>query len=71
MVLPDLLGVPMVKIAFNRLVDDKMQVYTLMDGGEAVQLTKHKYGASNPKWSPDGNKILFNSIPLKIYWIRF
>jgi Tol biopolymer transport system component len=21
---------------------------------------KHKYGASNPKWSPDGNKILFS-----------
>lgn len=55
------------KIAFNRLVDDKMQVFILsMDGGEAVQITKYKYGSSNPKWSPDGNKILFSaSIPLK------
>lgn len=55
------------KIAFNRLVEDKMQVFILsMDGGEAVQLTKYKYGASNPKWSPDGNNILFSaSIPLK------
>jgi Tol biopolymer transport system component len=54
----------MVKKTFNRLVDDKMQIFILsMDGGEAVQLTKYKYGASNPKWSPDGNKILFNSIP--------
>jgi len=55
------------KIAFNRLVDDKMQVFILsMDGGEAMQLTRYKYGASNPKWSPDGNKILFSaSIPIK------
>lgn len=55
------------KIAFNRIVDDKTQIFILsMNGGEAMQLTKYKYGASNPKWSPDGNKILFSaSIPLK------
>jgi Tol biopolymer transport system component len=61
MVLPDLLGVPMVKKFFNRLVDDKMQVlYSLWMAVKQLQLTKHKYGASNPKWSPDGNKILFS-----------
>jgi Tol biopolymer transport system component len=37
-----------------------------MEGGEPIQLTKDKYGASNPKWSPDGKKILFSSsIPLR------
>jgi Tol biopolymer transport system component len=36
-----------------------MQVfYTLWD--EVDSYDKHKYGASNPKWSPDGNKILFS-----------
>jgi Tol biopolymer transport system component len=27
-----------------------------MEGGEPVQLTTFKYGANNPKWSPDGKK---------------
>ncbi len=55
------------QIAFVRAVDNKPQVFLLsMDGGEAVQLTKYKYGAGTPRWSPDGKKILFSSnIPLK------
>jgi dipeptidyl aminopeptidase/acylaminoacyl peptidase len=37
-----------------------------MDGGEAVQLTRYKYGAGTPKWSPDGKQILFSSsIPMQ------
>ena len=32
-----------------------------MSGGEAMQLTKYKYGATNPKWSPDGKQILFSA----------
>jgi dipeptidyl aminopeptidase/acylaminoacyl peptidase len=55
------------QLAFVRTVDGKAQVFLLaIDGGEAIQLTRHKYGASNPKWSPDGKKILFTAnIPLK------
>ncbi len=54
-------------IAFVRSVDNKPQIFLLpLDGGEAVQLTKFKYGAGTPKWSPDGKQILFSStIPLK------
>jgi dipeptidyl aminopeptidase/acylaminoacyl peptidase len=41
------------------VVGDKTQIFSLsMEGGEAMQITKYKYGASNPKWSPDGSKIL-------------
>jgi dipeptidyl aminopeptidase/acylaminoacyl peptidase len=55
------------KIAFVRAVDGKAQVFILsLEGGEATQLTKFKYGAGGPKWSPDGNQILFSAnIPLK------
>lgn len=55
------------KLVFTRVTEGKTQLFLLsLDGGEAVQLTKHKYGAGNPKWSPDGKQILFNaSIPLK------
>lgn len=54
-------------IVFVRQVNGKAQLFLLsLDGGEAVQLTKHKYGADNPRWSPDGKKILFSaSIPLR------
>jgi dipeptidyl aminopeptidase/acylaminoacyl peptidase len=55
------------QIAFVRAVDGKPQIFLLaLDGGEAVQLTKFRYGAGTPKWSPDGKQILFSSnIPLK------
>jgi Tol biopolymer transport system component len=36
---------------------EKSQIFILsMEGGEPVQLTTVKYGANNPKWSPDGKK---------------
>jgi dipeptidyl aminopeptidase/acylaminoacyl peptidase len=55
------------QVAFVRAVDNKPQVFLLsLEGGEAIQLTKYKYGAGTPKWSPDGKQILFSSnIPLK------
>jgi dipeptidyl aminopeptidase/acylaminoacyl peptidase len=55
------------QIAFVRLAEGKPQIFLLsFDGGEATQLTKFRYGAGTPKWSPDGRYILFSSsIPLK------
>jgi dipeptidyl aminopeptidase/acylaminoacyl peptidase len=55
------------QIAFVRTADGRPQIFLLsLDGGEAVQLTKHRYGAGGPKWSPDGKQILFSAfIPLK------
>ena len=43
--------------------DSAAQVYlmNLAEGGEAQRLTNISTGASNPKWSPDGNNILFSS----------
>jgi Tol biopolymer transport system component len=50
------------QLAFTRYVEEKSQIFILsMEGGEPVQLTTVKYGANNPKWSPDGKKILFSS----------
>ena len=47
------------QLAFVRNVKGKSQVFILpLYGGEAVQLTKSKYGLSNPQFSPDGKKIL-------------
>ncbi|MBS1653371.1 MAG: S9 family peptidase, partial [Bacteroidetes bacterium] len=55
------------QIAFVRSAAGKPQIFLLsLDGGEAIQLTHFRYGASSPKWSPDGKKILFAaSISLK------
>ncbi len=55
------------QIAFVRTVDNKSQIFLLsLDGGEAVQLTKFRYGAVGPKWSPDGKQLIFSSnIPLR------
>lgn len=54
-------------LAFVRAVDGKPQIFMLpMTGGEAYQFTKFTYGASAPKWSPDGTKLVFaTSIQLK------
>lgn len=43
--------------------EEESQIYTLnlAQGGEAQKLTKLSGGASGPKWSPDGSKILFTS----------
>jgi dipeptidyl aminopeptidase/acylaminoacyl peptidase len=50
------------QLAFVRAVSGRPQIFLInLDGGEAVQLTKHRYGASNPKFSPDGKLILFSS----------
>ncbi|MCU0469728.1 MAG: S9 family peptidase [Arcicella sp.] len=49
------------QITFARNVKGKSQIFMMpLDGGEAIQLTDLKYGASNPQFSPDGSKILFN-----------
>ncbi len=52
------------KIAFSakRDGDKKPQIYVLdIGGGEAVRITDMPLGATHPKWSPDGKKILFQS----------
>ncbi len=52
------------RIAFTarREGDDAPQVYVLsLDGGEAVRITQLSTGARNPKWSPDGSKLLVES----------
>lgn len=50
-------------IAFVRSVEkEKPQIHLLpLAGGEARPLTKLDTGATNPRWSPDGAKILFTS----------
>jgi dipeptidyl aminopeptidase/acylaminoacyl peptidase len=49
-------------IAFVRTDNDKAQIWLLsMTGGEAYVFTKAEFGATRPRWSPDGKKILFNS----------
>ncbi|MFY7651759.1 MAG: prolyl oligopeptidase family serine peptidase [Chitinophagaceae bacterium] len=50
------------EIAFVRTVEGKPQIFVLpLDGGEARQVTKFKYGASNPQWSGNGEYLYFNS----------
>src|SRR6266702_2437786 len=40
----------------------KPQVWLIpTDGGEARQLTFMEHGASNPVWSPDSKRVLFNA----------
>jgi Tol biopolymer transport system component len=56
------------QLAFIRYVEEKSQIFILsMEGGEPVQLTTVKYGANNPKWSPDGKK---NTILIKYFITR-
>jgi dipeptidyl aminopeptidase/acylaminoacyl peptidase len=41
---------------------DKPQIWLIpTDGGEARQLTFMQHGASNPVWSPDSKRLLFNA----------
>ena len=45
-----------------RTVDGKPQIFLLsFDGGEPLQFTHFRYGASGPKWSPDGKELLFSA----------
>lgn len=38
----------------------KNQIWTIrIDGGEALQVTSHKNGASSPSWAPDGTALAF------------
>ena len=49
-------------LAFVRNVKSTSQIFVMpLDGGEAYQLTDLKYGASSPRWSIDGTKILFST----------
>ncbi len=49
--------------ATKREGDELEQIYVLdlADGGEARRLTNVSTGASNPRWRPDGQAILFES----------
>lgn len=50
------------QIAFVRAVDGRSQIFLLpLEGGEAIQLTKFRYGAGNPRFSPDGSQLLFTA----------
>lgn len=49
------------ELAFVSNRSGKNQIYVLkVSGGEARQVTNCTNGASNPVWSPDGQKIAFN-----------
>lgn len=53
-------------ILFIRRVEGKNQFFLMpLNGGEAQQLTKFKYGVGMPKWSPDGKKVIF-TVSIKI-----
>ena len=48
-------------LIFARNVKTKSQLFLLtLEGGEPVQLTDWKYGASNPQVAPDGSKVVFS-----------
>jgi Tol biopolymer transport system component len=38
-----------------------------LDGSERLQLTSGKLNAHEPRWSPDGKRILFTDLPSKIF----
>lgn len=46
----------------KKLGKNKPQIWLIpTDGGEARQLTHAQHGASNPVWSPDSKRVLFNA----------
>ncbi|MCY4205903.1 MAG: S9 family peptidase [Bacteroidetes bacterium] len=48
------------RISFLRTVDGKPQFFEIsIYGGEARQVFTFEHGVSEPKWSPDGNYVLF------------
>ncbi|MFM8911822.1 MAG: TolB family protein, partial [Flammeovirgaceae bacterium] len=50
------------QIAFVRTDNDKSQIWLLpLNGGEANAITKAEFGATRPRFSPDGKKIMFSS----------
>lgn len=53
-------------VAFVRRVKDKSQIFILpLSGGEPWQLTRSRYGASSPRFSPDGTRLLY-SVNIKL-----
>lgn len=49
-------------ITFQSTRTGTAQIYVLsIHGGEARQITTFKHGASNPSWSKDGSKIIFQA----------
>lgn len=53
-------------VAFVRRVKEKPQVFILpLNGGEPWQLTHSVYGASSPRFSPDGTRLLY-SVSIKL-----
>jgi len=53
------------QLAYVRPVDGTPQVFVLsLGGGEAYQLTDAPYGATDPTWSPSGDRLLYaSSVP--------
>lgn len=50
------------QLFFTRTVKEKPQLFSLpLNGGEAVQLTDFRYGASNPLVSRDGKTLIFSA----------
>lgn len=53
-------------VAFVRRVKEKSQIFILpLNGGEPWQLTHSRYGASSPRFSPDGTRLLY-SVSIKL-----
>jgi Tol biopolymer transport system component len=62
-------------IAFSQQVGKHRQLFTIRpDGTELTQITRLKGDASNPAWSPDGERIAFDADlgnRASVYTIRF
>ena len=56
----ELVGIVIVpRLGIGRVGGARHRIALHLEGGEAIQLTKSKYGVGNPKWSPDGKQLLF------------